>query len=179
MSPNKKWKAWKRKGKWCLTVFIASLYMSFTCDTVWTGNRRIRGTQEVGMPTYTGTQRKEVCVCVCVCVEGEEGRVIKPRKLLEGMSCHVAHGRGLRAVTPRGGWNSKQLVVGKNVTRDKRDSTLFPSTTPPHSNMHRTAMYSWAGPCVQHTHFLQYRPPPPPSSPDSSCVVCFDADVQS
>lgn len=47
------------------------------------------------MPTYTQTQRKEVCV-----VDGDEGRAMKARKPLGGMSCDVTHGRGLRARAP-------------------------------------------------------------------------------
>lgn len=39
-------------------------------------NSGIRGTQEVGIPTYTHAQRKEVCVA-----DSDEDRVIKSRKL--------------------------------------------------------------------------------------------------
>lgn len=86
------------------SVYIClSVSLNIFWDAASAQNSSIRGTREAGMPTYTQTQRKEVCV-----VDGDEGRVMKARKPLGGMSCDVTHGPGLKACTPEGGLNSKQ-----------------------------------------------------------------------
>lgn len=84
-------------------------------DAASAQNSSIRGTRESGIPAFTQTQRKEECV-----VDGDEGRAIKARKPLGGMSCDVTYGRGLRACTPEGGLNSKQLrlICGKKKQKN-------------------------------------------------------------
>lgn len=56
-------------------------------DAALAWDSSIRRTGEVGVPTDTQTQRKEVCV-----VDGDEGQAMKARKLLGGMSCDVTYG---------------------------------------------------------------------------------------
>lgn len=50
-------------------------------DAALAWDSSIRRTGEVGVPTDTQTQRKEVCV-----VDGDEGQAMKVRKLLGGNS---------------------------------------------------------------------------------------------
>ncbi len=77
------------------------------------------------------TNSEEGSVCVSVFWMDDEGRVMKARKPLGGMSCDVTHGCGLRAHAPEGNLNSKQLrlICGNKtarqiVTRQQRHDSV-------------------------------------------------------
>lgn len=67
------------------------------------------------------TQRKEVCV-----VDGDEGRAVKARKFLAGMSCDVTHGRGPKARRPEGRLNSKHVCRNASLQEERHKNENTP-----------------------------------------------------
>lgn len=133
---------------------------------------------------------------MCV-VDGDEGRAMKARKPMGGMSCDVTHGRGLKACTPEAGFKSKQLWLicvknkqTKRVTRQRKyvkvsllhlwsfaffslhlftlQSQGHNSTAQPHTRC-TAAIYSTQY-VHSHTHTTYNSVP----LPHSSCLVCFE-----
>lgn len=102
----------------------------------------------------TETHRKEACVVD----GGDEGRAMKARKPLGGMSCDVTHGRGLKARTARGRFKLRTASAEGATRRIRRikicaplpqklstrvimsDHTTQRPATPKHSQKRRTAL---------------------------------------